>query len=190
MSGQRIGYQSDKSKGQDGTVMGSDGRFNTSSRSDSRSYYNSRDESETFSLVWADASTATSDYVLYWQNTDTTGRELVIDAVGLNSQYAADFQLQLVTGTGGGGSTATPFCLNQAKPKVAQANCFTAVSSAVTVGAIGGIVDDVTVSARGHEEFRLKDRLRLGQNQAIAIQCILTDTSPGRTRGVVYGFYE
>ena len=186
---QTIEFTSDSSGSQE-NAKGSDGRLNVSSRSDSRSYYKSRFDSSAFSLVWADASTATGDYVLYWQNTDTTGKHLVIDSAGLNSQYAADFQLQIVTGTGGGGTTATPACLNRATPQVAQANCFTAVSSTVTIGAIDVIIDDVTVPVRGHEEFRVGDRLRLGQNQALAIQCIRTDTSPGRTNGVVFGFYE
>ena len=184
-----IDYVSD-STGSNETAKGSDGRLNVSSRADSRSYYNSRDQSLAFSLTWQDASTADGDYVLYWQNTDTTGKTLVIDSVGLNSQYAADFELWTVTGTGGGGAAATPVCLNRSRTKSAQANAFTAVTSTVTIGAEENRIDIVTVPARGHEEFRLDDRLRIGQDGAIAIKCDLTDTSPGRTHGVVFGYYE
>ena len=184
-----IEFTSDKT-GSTERAQGSDQRFNVSSRSDSRSYYNSRDESLTFSLTWQDASTATGDFVLYWQNTDTTGKVFIIDAIGLNSQYDADFELWTVTGTGGGGTAATPVCLNRATPKTAQANCFTAVSSTVTVGAEEHRLDIVSVTALGHEEFRLFDRLRIGQDQAIAIKCDLIATSPGKTHGVLFGYYE
>jgi len=171
-------------------VQGSSGRLNVSSRGDSRSYYNSRDDQLAFSLVWSDASTATSDFIVYWKNTDTTGKHLVIDSAGINSQYRADFQLHAVTGTAAGGSVATPACLNRAAPKVAQATCRSAVSSAITGLSSVVIIDHATVPAGGHEEFRLDDRLRIGQDQALAIQCVLTDTSPGLTHGVIFGFYE
>jgi hypothetical protein len=184
-----IEFTSDKT-GSTEKCQGSDQRFNVSSRSDSRSYYNSRDQSLAFSLTWQDASTATGDYVLYWQNTDTTGKVFVIDSVGLNSQYSADFELWTVTGTGGGGTAATPVCLNRATPKTAQANALTAVTSTVTVGAEESRMDIVSVLAGGHEEFRLADRVRIGQDQAIAIKCDLIATSPGRTHGVVFGYYE
>lgn len=184
-----VEFTSDKSGGTE-KAQGSDQRLNVSSRSDSRSYYNSRDQSLAFSLTWQDASTATGDYVLYWQNTDTTGKVFVVDSVGLNSQYAADFELWTVTGTGGGGTAATPVCLNRSSPKAAQANAFTAVSATVTIGAEEHRVDIVSVVALGHEEFRLDDRLRIGQDGAIAIKCDLIATSPGKTHGVVFGYYE
>lgn len=171
-------------------VFGSDNRINVSARSDARSYYNSRDERLAFSLSWDDASTATGDYVLYWQNTDTTGKVLVIEGIDIGSQYGSDWQLQEVTGTGGGGSAATPVCLNRESPKLAPANCFTAVSSTVTIGAIGQIINHPTVPARNGRLIDLKDKIRLGQNGAIALQCILTDTSPGLTQGTIFGYYE
>ena len=92
-----ISFANDITNAQE-VAQGSDGRLNVSSRSDSRGYYNSRDESEAYSLVWADASTATADYVLYWKNTNANGKHLVISAVGMNAQYRADFQLEVVTG--------------------------------------------------------------------------------------------
>jgi len=184
-----IEFTSDKTGGTE-RAQGSDQRFNVSSRADSRAYYNSRDESLAFTLTWQDASTETGDYVLYWQNTDTTGKVFVVDAIGLNSQYDTDFELWTVTGTGGGGTSATPVCLNRATPKTAQANAFTAVTSTVTVGAEEHRIDIASCVAGGHEEFRLVDRLRIGQDQAIAIKCDLIATSPGKTHGVVFGYYE
>jgi len=171
-------------------IFGSDNRINVSSRSDARSYYNSRDEKQAFSLSWDDASTATGDYVAYWQNTNANGKVLVIEGFELGSQYGSDWQLQEVTGTGGGGSAATAVCLNREAPKSAPANCFTAVSSTVTIGAISTILTHPSISARNGRYIELHDKIRLGQNGAVALQCILTDTSPGLTQGTIYGYYE
>jgi len=184
-----IGFSNDVTNA-DEKMRGSDGRANVSSRSDTRAYYNSRDLQEAYSLVWDDASTGTGDYVLYWQNTDTTGKHLVITDVIISSQYGSDWQLQIVTGTAGGGSSATPSCLNRAAPRVAAATARTAVSSTVTIGAIDVIIEHVAMGAREHAEMHMKDLLRLGQDGAIAIQCILHDTTPGTTEGTVYGYYE
>lgn len=184
-----VEYVSDQGSGVEKT-KGSDGRLNVSARTDERRYYSSRDDSQAFSLTWQDASTATGDYVLYWQNTATDGRHLVIDAIGLNSQYAADFELWVVTGTAAGGVATAPVCMNRAVPKSAAATARTADSSTVSGLTEVVRVDIVTVGARGHEEFRLADTLRLGQDQALAVKCDLTDTSPGKTHGVCFGFYE
>ena len=186
---QKIQYTNDVNLSEQ-MVQGSDGRFNVSSRSDDRSYYNSRDKQEAYSMIWLDASTASGDVILYWKNTDTTGKHFVVDSIGLNSQYRADFQLLQVTGTAAGGTSSTPTCLNLAAPRVAQATARTADSSAVTGLTEGVCIDFVSVTAGGHEEMRLHDRLRVGQDGAIAIKCILADTSPSRTWGVVFGYYE
>jgi len=184
---QKIQFTSDSS-GSEEQMKGSDGRANVSSRTDSRAYYNSRDKSEAFSLVWDDASSAAGDYVVYWKNTDTTGRTLVLESVGLNSEQAASFKLAVVTGTAAAGSTISPFCLNRATPKSAQAVAMEAAGTAITGLSVVGTVDHASCSADGHEEFRLDDRLRLGQDQAIAIE--YEQGTTGRTWGVIFGYYE
>jgi hypothetical protein len=171
-------------------ARGSDSRFNVSSRQDSRSYYNSRDKSQAFSLVWDDASSAAGDYIVYWKNTDTTGKHFVVDSVGVNSISRADFCLMEVTGTATGGVASPPVCLNRASPRVAQSTARTADTSPILGLTSGVIIDHVSVTAGGHEEFRLHDRLRIGQDSAIALKCHTTDTSPTRSWGVVFGFYE
>ncbi len=187
MTGLTIGFSSDKTNA-DETVRGSDGRLNVSTRADARSYYNSRDEKEAYSLVWDDASSEAGEYVLYWKNTDTNGRHLVIGSVGLNSEKAASFKLHVVTGTAAGGAAATPTNLNRAEPKVAAATARTADTTPVTTLTSTVEIDHASVEADGHEEFRLQDRLRIGQDGAIAIEYEQGDT--GRTWGVVFGFYE
>jgi hypothetical protein len=141
-----------------------------------------------FSLVWNDASSAAGDFILYWKNTDTTGRQLIIDSVGLNSENAASFKLHVVTGTAAAGSTIAPLCLNQASPKTAQATAMEAAGTAITGLTSAGVVDHAGTAAGGHEELRLDDRLRIGQDQAVAVECEQGTT--GRTWGVIFGFYE
>ena len=175
--------------GSEQQVRGSDNRLNTSSRSDSRSYYNSRDKQEAYSLVWEDASSATGDIILYWKNDDSLGRALVLDSAGLNSAAVADFQLLEVTATAAGGTAAIPTNLNRTAPKVAPAVCRTADTTPITGLTEGVIFDHAGVAANGHEEFRLDDRVRIGQGGAVAIKCVFTGTT-ARTWGVIFGYYE
>lgn len=181
-----IQYTSD-STGSLEKARGSDSRFNVSSRQDSRSYYNSRDKSQAFSLLWDDSSSAAGDFILYWKNTDTTGKHLVIDSAGLNSENAGSFKLHVVTGTAAGVSV-TPVCLNQATPKTAQATAVEAAGTAITGLTSSFVIDHVSATAGGHQEFRLDDRLRIGQDQAIAIE--FEQGTTGRTWGVIFGYYE
>ncbi len=185
----KIGYTNDQSLNEQVT-QGSDGRLNTSARADGRRYYNSRDKRESYSLVWDDASSESGDFVLYWKNTDTNGRHLVIAAVGLNSILGSDFALQIVTGDATGGAVATPVCLNRAAPLEAQALARTAVTGPLSGITASVTLDLATVPPRGHDEFRLQDTVRIPQGGAIAILCKTVDSGPSRTFGVVFGFYE
>lgn len=182
----KIFFKSDKTGSQE-EMEGSDNRANVSSRQDSRSYYSSRDESLAFSLVWDDATSEAGDHILYWQNTDTTGKHLVIDSVGLNAANASSFKLHMVEGTATG-TAVTPLCLNQAVPATSQSISSEAAGTAITGLTSTGVVDHAAVVAGGHEELRLGDRLRVGQNQAIALE--YEQGTTGRTWGVVFGFFE
>jgi len=181
-----IQYTSDKSKGME-KAQGSDNRFNVSSRQDSRAYYNSRDQSEAFSLLWDDASSEAGDFILSWQNTDTTGKVLVIDAVGVNSENAGSFKCHIVSGDAVG-TTATPVCLNRSKPKSAQAICKQAAGTPLTGITSTHEIDHVSCGAGLHDEMRLDDRLRVGQDQTVAIE--YEQGTTGRTWGVIFGYYE
>lgn len=187
----QLEYVSDVT-GSDEKAKGSDGRGNVSSRTDTRSYYISRDESESYSLVFDDANCSAGDFVVYWKNTNTQGKHLVIGAAGVNSENVGSFKIHIVTGTAAGGATVTPVCLNRAAPKSAAATALaTADSDSTPMSGLTSEVeiDHVGVVAGGHEEFRLGDRLRLGQDQAIAIEM---DVGVNSTHvwGVIFGFYE
>ena len=51
-----------------------------------------------------------------------------------------------------------------------------------------GVIDCARAAAGSHQEFRLDDRLRLGQNSAIAIE--YDSGADGDTDGVIFGYYE
>lgn len=182
----RIEFKNDKTKAIE-EMEGSDGRANVSSRSDSRSYYNSRDRGLCFSLVWDDADAAAGDLICYWQNL-RSDKELVITSVGVNAILASTVQLYFVTvGTPSGGNALTPTNLNKGSANDAPAS--SARGDAALSGLTeDGIIDSVQVQATGHEEMRLGDRIRLGQNDAIAIKYNVGTS--GRCFGVIFGYYE
>ena len=84
-------------------ARGTDNRLSVSSRTDSRSYYRSRDDGQAYSLVFDHQSAAAGEYSVYWQNTSTT-MALVIDAIGFNAVQNARIKLWEVTGTAAGRS--------------------------------------------------------------------------------------
>ncbi len=167
---------------------GSSGRLNVSSRADNRAYYNSRDEGLAFSLAFEHSSSAAGQYSAYWKNT-SANKELVISSVGINAVENARIKLWFVTGTAAGGSSATPVNLNKTTSKDAEATVRIASSgSSITGLTEAGLIDLAAAPANGHDEFRLTDRIRLGQNDAIALEYDKGTT--GDFYGVIFGYYE
>jgi len=168
---------------------GSDGRLNVSSRTDGRGYYISRDQGQAYSLTFEHLSAADGEYSFYIQNT-STDKDMVIHAAGLNSVAAARLKLWEVTGTAVGAGDVVPHNSN-----LSSSNDAVGVFKIDTGGAISGLttagiaIDDVQIGANGHEELRLQDRLRLGQNDAIALE-MDTTASSSNVYGVVFFFYE
>ena len=183
---QEIAYQSD-SGGGDERARGSDNRLNVSSRSDSRSYYASRDASQAFSLSWDDSSSAAGDFIVYWKNTDATGKKLILHKADLNSVNNGSFKIWTVTGTAAG-ATATPVCLNFSAPQSANATCIEAAGTAIT-GLTGDLlISHEGVSAYSETQFDDDDNVIIGQDGAIAIE--YEQGTTGRTWGTLFGFYE
>lgn len=185
----------DETTGAEVQVNGSDKRSNTSARTDSRFYYNSRDMSQAYSMVFDDASCTALDYNFTLFNTRQDGFDLVIHAVGINATNDASFQLHDITGStaAGGCVPATPYRLNRAgKSNVATVTACTVVNSdsAPITGITSiGTIDFAGVSANGHEELRVEDTLRLGQNQGIALQ-MTTGAAGTRAYGVIFFYFE
>ncbi len=175
-------------------VQGSDGRLNVSARSDGRIYYNSRDISRSFSLIFDDASASALDDVCYLKNTDSS-RELVIHAVGVNSiDTGSIFRLKQVTGTQVNGAELIPSCLNRVLTHTASATAAGPVNSNSSdmTGLVDGVILDQagTSGIYGHEEFRIQDAIRLGQDDAVAIELFATANADSRVWGVIFFYYE
>ncbi len=172
---------------------GSDSRLNVSARSDTRGYYNSRDESESFTLLFDDANCTALDFCVHLQNTKTDGKHMVIRSASVNSDSNSAFDFVLVTGTAGGGAVAaTPVNLNQAGvAKTATVTANTVVDSdanPITGLTVGSELDHVNVLANAHEEFRFQDQVRIGQDQAVGIRCkIGTGVS---CFGIIFFYFE
>ena len=184
----RIEYKNDVTRGLE-EAEGSDGRLNVSSRADNRAYYNSRDEGQCYAMTYEHLAAADGEYSFYLQNT-STDKTIVVSAVGVNAVAASRLKLWAVTGTATGAGDVVPHNLN-----FASANDAVGVFKIDTGGAIAGLtvsgieVDDIQIGATGHDELRLTDRLRLGQNDAIALEMDTTATT-SNIFGVIFFYYE
>lgn len=189
----RIQYTND-TNGSFEEAQGSDSRLNVSSRADGRGYYNSRDKSESYSLVFSDENATIGDYIVYLKNTKTDGEHLVIRSASVNGEVVSAFDFVRVTGTPAGGAVSTsPINLNQAGvARSATADSFTVADSGSSPisGLTQGVdIDHVQCGAGGHEEFRFQDQLRLGQDQAIAIR-MKRGTADSYCFGVIFFYFE
>ena len=185
----RIEFKNDISRALE-EAEGSDGRMNVSSRSDERAYYNSRDEGQCYSITFEHSASGDGQYSLYLQNTSTV-KTLVVSSVGVNADNIARIKLWSVTGTAGDGVAVIPKNLNLASPNDAAVTCLNdgggTPISGLTVSGVA--IDDIRMSADGHRELRIGDRLRLGQNDAIAIE-MDTGTSSPLVHGVAFFYFE
>ena len=179
----RIEFKNDKTRAIEETE-GSDGRLNVSSRSDTRAYYNSRDVKQSYSACFDHQSAAAGEYSLYIENTSKT-KELVISRIGVNAAENARVKLVFVSGTAAGGTVLTPTNLNKGSSNDADA--------IVRQGSVTGLteiscIDFEAVPANGHGEFSIGDTVRLGQNDAIAIE--YDEGTTGDLFGVAFMFFE
>lgn len=184
----KISFQNDSTRALE-EAEGSDGRLNVSSRSDARSYYNSRDVKRTFSVAFDMQSAAVGEYFVYWKNTSTT-RELVISDIGFNSIQNARIKLWFVTGTSSAGNVMIPTNLNRQSSNAAESEAREGGGAASGIGGLtaDALIDFAYVGANGHEEFHLKDRLRLGEGDAIALE--YDEGTDGDISGAIFGFFE
>ena len=172
-------------------VEGSDGRMNVSARADNRAYYNSRDEGQCYSMTYDHPTAADDEYSFYLQNT-STDKTLVITSVGVNVTNIARLKLWLVTGTAGDGVARIPRNLNDSSPNDAAASTALHDGGGTTISSlvVSGIkIDNIQLAANGHDEFHLDDRVRLGQNDAIAMEVHLATSTP-TVFGTIFFYYE
>jgi len=172
------------------TVKGSNGRMNSSSRSDSRGYYNSRDVKQTYSFSYDHTASAAGQYSFYFKNTSST-KEFVLSHIGINSDLGGKIKLWRVSGTAGDGVTITPPNSNLSQSQTADATVLhdgggTAISGLTQVSCL----DYLLVGIDGHEEFRTDDRVRLSQNEAIALEVDAVTSGTPHVFGAVFGYFE
>jgi hypothetical protein len=173
----------------DGTGSGSqvkvttDNRLDTSSRSNPRVYYVSRNDGQAY--TWSSAfSTATGEETISIKNTSTT-KNLYIDSIRVGSANAAVWTLFQVTSGTAAGTTLTATNLNLTSSNAADSASFG--NASVTGSLAGPVLDYIRTAANGEQELSLSDALILGQNDEIAI----TYTgSTGLTETVIEGFFE
>lgn len=186
----RIEFRNDVTRATEETE-GSDGRLNVSARSDARAYYNSRDEGQCYTMTFDHPLAGDGQYSFYLQNT-SADKTLVISSIGVNADDIARFKLWFVTGIAANGVARVPVNLNKTSPNDAAASTAlhdgagTAISGLTVSGAE---VDDFQLAANGHGELRLFDRIRLGQNDAIALEMDKGTTTPD-VFGVIFFYYE
>ncbi len=185
-----ITFQNDKS-GFHETTHGSDGRLNVSSRSDSRAYYNSRDQKKMYSLVFDDAACSADDFNVSLFNDDAL-LKMVIRSIEVNALAVASFKLHQVTGAAGGGAVAaTPVNLHlgEADAVVTASTVVNSDSSPISSLTSSLVIAHKSVQASGSGIFFLDDTLRVAKGQGIAIEM---DSGANATRvfGTIFFYFE
>ena len=169
-----------------GEVGGTDGRLDVSSRTSTRAFYISRDDGQAFTTVSVLSGSNNSDYVLYYKNTDATGRAFFVDNIRCGAELPSLWKLHFVTGDAAGGAELTPTNLNKISSNGAAA-------TARGNGIVTGLTSEATVHilrtpAFSSIEENFSDSIVLGQNDAIAIQ--ISSGSSGNAEVALRGFFE
>ncbi len=143
-------------------------RLNVSARAASRQYYESRDTGQVYTVISVDATAVANEETVYVQNTSTS-KDMIIEKITISTDTASQWRVKFVTGTAAGGSVLTPVNLNKASSNAAAATCR-------GDGAVTGLTDDgditlVRIEANTHDEIKFNEALRLGQDDAVAVEC-------------------
>ena len=143
-------------------------RLDTSARAASRQYYESRDTGQVYTVISVDATAVANEETIYVKNTSTI-KDMIIEKITISTDTNSLWRIKFVTGTAAGSSVITPVNLNKGSSNTAAATCR-------GDGAITGLTDDgditlVRIGADSHDEIRFSEALRLGQDDAIAVEC-------------------
>ena len=183
----RIEYRNDVTRATE-EAEGSDGRLNVSSRSDGRSYYNSRDQGQCYSASFQHTAGTSGQYSFDLKNT-STDKTLVISTIEINSVVTARFKLWFSSGATNG-DAVVPVNLNKDSSNDAQCTFLEDNSTTIdTVTTSGAPIEDVQVGTLGHVDMVIKDRVRLGQNDAVSLELDTTATNT-LAHGTIFFFFE
>ncbi len=186
----RINYE-DVNTGALSSARGSDGRLNVSSRGDLRSYYNSRDSRQTYTLPWEHVAASDGEFCFYLQNTSSR-KHLVVSSVVLHSDTSgARFKLHFVEGTSSDGLVVLPTNLNATSSNEANVVAREDGGGVPIAGLTSKKVIDISsVAASVSHQMAILDRVRLGQNDAIALEFDAGSGGTADAAGVVHFYLE
>jgi hypothetical protein len=148
--------------------VSSNQRLDTSARTAARTYYESRDNAKVYTVVSDDATAVANEETLYLQNTSTIN-DIVIDHITISTDTNARFRLKFVTGTAAG-TVITPVNLNKTSSNAANINC--RGNGSVTGLTDDGFIESVRILANDTYNMTMGEAVRLGQNDAIAIETL------------------
>jgi len=121
-----------------------------------------------YTVISVDATAVANEETMYIQNTSTL-KDMIIDRIIISTNTASLWRVKFVTGTADGASALTAINLNKASSN-------TAAATVRGNGDVGSITDDgdivlLRVEADSHDEVEFGGALRLGQDDAIAVEC-------------------
>ena len=155
-------------KGKKGDAsVSSDQRLDVSSRSNSRSFYVSRDLGLAFNAIY-NFTAAANDIVAYVKNTSST-KNLFITAVEFHAVEAVKWKVFSCTGTAAAGETVTPSNLNLSSGKIAEATAMAGDTTITGLTSVAQIGTQRSV-ATGSVEMNFQDALLLGPEDAIYVE--------------------
>jgi len=148
-------------------------RLDVSARSASRQYYESRDAESVYSINMTDAGGQTTEDLIWLKNTSTT-QDIVIDSIYIGSLAVSEWVLKFVTDvTPATGTVITPVNLNKASSKTASASARGGAAGVANL-VDDGVIGILRVGVGTTSEFHLGEALRLGQDDAIALELTTT----------------
>jgi len=121
-----------------------------------------------YAVISVDATAVANEETICVQNTSTS-KDMIIEEIVISTDTTSQWRFKFVTGTAAGSSVLTPVNLNKGSSNTAAATCR-------GDGAITGLTDDgdvalirVAADTTHHHDFH--EALRLGQDDAIAVEC-------------------
>ncbi len=143
-------------------------KLTTEAETAPRDYFVSKDHGQVYTVQSEDAATAADEETLYLKNT-STDKTIIIDDIICAADAEYRFRVKFVTNTSAPSGTALiPTNLNRTSSHAAEATCQGdgAVSNLID----GGDIALATCPVAGTVVLQFEEALRLGQNDAIAIE--------------------
>jgi len=165
-------------------AQGSDGRINTSSRINTRSFYISRDDGQVYTFN-SEFAANNGEEVIYIKNTSST-KKLHISSLILSAASEVDWDVFEVTSGTPAGTTITGKNLNLSSSNDASATSFGDAS--VTGTLTGDTISHARSSSATTVILTYGSALILGQNDDIAVT--YGSSSSGEINVTIQGFFE